>query len=217
MNTIGLIDDNDLFRLSLKSFISSNSNYSVILDSDSADTFFQSIEKKELIPDIVITDFQMPNKNGKTVVEAIKNQYPAMKTAVMSVFKHEHLIAELFQSGTDGFFIKSAKPSDLFNGIELILNGYKILIGDDDRLRIISSPLKRNLYSFTRVSISSRQFEFLRLCINTELTYKQIADQLNISPKTADRHRDDLFKKLNVKSRSGLLMYAIETGLYPVY
>lgn len=214
MIRIGLIDDHDLYRVSLKSYLSSKQNYTVMLEASSADDFFKELAKVHELPDIIITDFKMPNKNGQNVIEIIKNDYPLIKIIVMSVYTHDHLIAELFESGTDGFITKGVKPTDLFKSMELILNGRKILITNDSRFTILSSTFKKQLSPFKKVKLSSRQLEFLHFCVNTELTYKEIAEQLYISPKTADRYRDDLFKKLNVKSRSGLLLYAIQRGLY---
>ncbi len=216
MLRIGLVDDHDLFRLSFKSFLNSKPEYSVIIDANNPDELFEILSNSNIRPDIIITDYYMPIKSGKLVIENVKKNHPEIKIVVLSVYKHDHLISELITDGAAGYISKGAHPSDLVKSLELIQEGYTVIIGQDNELKMFSTISHLSKNNKPSIKLSSRQKEFLKWCINTELTYKEIANKLNISPKTADRYRDDLFKKLNIKSRSGLLLYALEVGLYSI-
>ncbi len=218
MITIGLIDDHELFRSSLKMFINTIGKYSVVLDEDNGMDFFKKLDRLTTPLDLLITDFQMPVIDGKEVIKTVSQKYPTTKIVILSLFKHDHLINETIQAGANGFLTKGIKSSDLKLALEEILLGNIVVYNNSIQIITKSNTIKTstNKIRNTRVGLSKRQLEFLRLCVNPVLTYKEIASQLKISPKTADRYRDDLFKKLGVKSRSGLVLYAIETGLYPL-
>ena len=211
MITIGLIDDHDLFRSSLSALLSAQHEFSVTVEADSGQVFFNKMVLEGIVPDIVITDYQMPKMNGKVVVEKLKGECPSVKTIVLSVFEHEHLMKDVIRSGACGFLTKSIKSSLIFQAIHEVVQG-KIVVSNDNKLQPLTIA-EKNEFQSNFFPLTDRQIEFLKLCALPDLTYKEIADYMNISPKTADRYRDELFKKLGVNSRSGLLLYAIETGL----
>lgn len=214
MITIGLIDDHDLFRSSLRALLSTQKEFSVAVEADNGDVFFYKMASQFAVPDIVITDYQMPKMNGKAVVEKLKEKYPSVKTIVLSVFEHEHLIKDLIHSGAFGFLSKSIRSNFIFQAIHEVMQG-KIVVSNGNNLQQLSIA-EKNKFQSSFIPLTDRQVEFLKLCALPDLTYKEIADYMNISPKTADRYRDELFKKLDVNSRAGLLLYAVETGLCKV-
>lgn len=214
MITIGLIDDHDLFRASLKQFLSANDFFLVTIEAENGLDFFKKIEYERKIPDVVITDYQMPKMNGRLVVEKLKEEYPSVKTIVLSVFDHDHLIKNLIRSGACGFLSKNTKSNFIFQTIHKVVQG-EIVVTDGNKLKTLTI-VEKNEFQSDFIPLTDRQIEFLKLCALPDLTYKEIADYMNISPKTADRYRDELFKKLEINSRAGLLLYAIETGLCKV-
>lgn len=100
MITIGLIDDHDLFRSSLRALLSTQKEFSVAVEADNGDVFFNKMASQFAVPDIVITDYQMPKMNGKAVVEKLKEKYPSVKTIVLSAMSEQEMI---FIDG-EGFF-----------------------------------------------------------------------------------------------------------------
>lgn len=211
MLTIGLIDDHDLFRESLKMLLNSCENFVVSVDSKDGNGFLEKIELDKSIPDLVISDLQMPNGSGKEVLKKMKELYPKVKVIILSMFAHDHLVNDILDLKADGFLYKGINPVSLFEAIDNVLNG-SIVIWLQDKLQIVNnSDLDKAISG--RISLTSRQIEFLKLCAIPDLTYKVIADKMQISPKTADRYRDDLFKKLNTTSRTGLVYYALQNGI----
>ncbi len=215
MITIGLIDDHELFRVSLKQFLNNFQHFEVSLEAENGLDFFKKIEAGGQIPNVVITDFQMPKMNGKAVLKKLKEQYPSIKVVVLSVFEHDHLLKEMMGMGASGFLVKSISIQFLIEAIEEISNG-RIVMSNGDKIEIVNM-VDWNCKELNVIHLTERQVEFLKLCALPNFTYKEIADYMQISPKTVDRYRDELFKKLGVNSRAGLLLYAMERGLCKIH
>ncbi|HCL05351.1 MAG TPA: hypothetical protein DHW64_05045 [Chitinophagaceae bacterium] len=214
MITIGLIDDHELFRASLKLLLESSGDFNVSVEANNGLDFLKRIQVEKQVPDIVITDFQMPKMNGKAIVEKLKTTCPSIKTIVLSAYEHDHLIHDVLVAGACGFLSKNMKAEFLFKAINQVVLGKLVLLRGDQFIAIDFS--ERKLMQLKTTQLTDRQVEFLRLSALPDLTYKEIADYMHISPKTADRYRDELFKKLGINSKAGLLLYAIETGLYSI-
>ncbi len=212
MITIGLIDDHDLFRTSLKTLLSVSGFFSISIEAADGEEFLSKLKLVKHIPDVIVTDFQMPKINGKSVIERLRNKNPSVRIVVLSMFTHFHLVSSIIEAGASGFLSKGIKANALIDAIRNVAKGEFVLSIDDSFQSVNINDL--NLIKANRVSLTPRQIDFLKLSANPSLTYKEIADQLNISPKTADRYRDELFKKLKITSRAGLLLYVHETGLF---
>lgn len=113
MTTIGLIDDHELFRSSLKLFLQTLGKYTVVLDEDDGTTFIRKLDDIYTPIDILITDYQMPEINGKEVLKTVRQKYPSTKIVFLSLFKHQDLINETIQAGAHGFLAKGIKSSEL--------------------------------------------------------------------------------------------------------
>jgi DNA-binding NarL/FixJ family response regulator len=213
MITIGLIDDHDLFRSSLRTLLTVSGFFSISIEASDGEEFLSKITSGKIIPDVIVTDFQMPKINGKGLIEKLRNKYPSVRIVVLSMFTHLHLVSSIVEAGASGFLSKGIKANALIDAICNVAMGKFVLSIDDNFQSVDSNDL--NLIKANRVSLTPRQIDFLMLCSNPNLTYKEIADRLNISPKTADRYRDELFKKLKITSRAGLLLYALENGFFP--
>jgi DNA-binding NarL/FixJ family response regulator len=111
----------------------------------------------------------------------------------------------LLKLGISGFTQKNLEPEELLENIEKIHQNPKILC--------INGMNEVNKFINKSYNFSEREKELLRYCAS-ELTYKEIADKMRISPKTVDKYREDLFKKLSVHSRVGLALYALQVGLF---
>lgn len=212
MITIGLIDDHDLFRSSLKTLLTVSGFFSISIEAEDGEEFLSKLKAGNAVPDVIVTDYQMPKINGKSLIERLRNKYPTVRIIVLSMFTHFHLVSNIIEAGASGFLSKGIKANALIDAICNVAKGKFVLSINDNFQSVEISDL--HLIKANRISLTPRQIDFLKLCSNPNLTYKEIADQLNISPKTADRYRDELFKKLKIASRAGLLLYALENGFF---
>ncbi|MBV9988632.1 MAG: response regulator transcription factor [Chitinophagaceae bacterium] len=210
MITIGLIDDHEIFRVSFRSYLEMSGCYTVVIEASNGQQFLDTLELVELKPDIVLTDFQMPGLSGLDVSRELKLRYPDIKVVQLTAYCHHHLVCKMAKEGADGLVAKSASLEVLNEVIQRVLNGIKVFgdeAGDIHNFFPIAGPTGEF------PTLSPKQVDFIKLCAVPHHTYKAIANELQLSPKTVDRYRDILFKKLNVTSRTGLTIYALQNGI----
>lgn len=203
---IALADDHRLFRSGLVSLISNLSNYKVLFEAGDGKELIGKITPK-VKPDIILLDINMPAMNGMEAAKWLKDNYPEIKIIVLSMFQDAEKVLAMIKLGVKGYLLKDSEPQEF----EEALN--KVADGEIYYPSFVTRYLVKNLdRDNEQVRLNSRELEFLRLA-GTELTYKEIADKMCISARTVDGYRDQLFEKLNIKSRVGLVLYAIKNNL----
>lgn len=208
---IALVDDHILLRDALSGVISGFQHCRVISRSDNGQTFIQQIHPA-LLPDLVILDINMPVMDGYETAKWIKDKYPEMNIIILTMFDSEIALIRLLQSGVKAFLRKDTHPKELEFAIESVTEtGYYYSQNSSGKLANVFRNPTRNFSTFP-VSLSEKEITFLKFS-SSELTYKEIAKQMYISPRTVDNYRDSLFDKLQLKSRVGLAMYAIKNGI----
>jgi two-component system invasion response regulator UvrY len=212
MANIVLVDDHALLRNGLATLVR-NLGHSVLFEADNGKDFIENL-KPDSLPDIVLLDINMPEMDGYQTASWIKTNQPSIKTLALSMYDDENAIIRMLKNGAKGYLLKDSEPSELQDAITAIMKkGYYYsdlvngkLINAINKIDDDGSDLK-NL-----IKLTNREIEFLKYTC-TELNYKEIADELCISPRTVDGYRTDLFEKLHVKSRVGLVIYAIKNGI----
>jgi DNA-binding NarL/FixJ family response regulator len=211
---IALVDDHALLRSGLAELVR-NLGYEVLFEADNGLGFQKKI-KKDNPPDLVMLDINMPEMDGFATAQWIKMNYPLIKVMALSMYDNENSIIRMFKAGAKGYILKDSEPAELKAALDSVLTkGYyysELVTG-----KLIHSINKLDEDADVRnlVQLSSREIEFLKYAC-TEMTYKEIADKMCLSPRTIDGYRDDLFEKLNLKTRVGLVMYAIKNGIVQV-
>jgi DNA-binding NarL/FixJ family response regulator len=211
--TIAIVDDHAMFRKSLATLIGLEPNYNILFDASNGQDFIAQLQPKQL-PDFVLMDISMPIMDGYSCTAWIKKNYPEIKVLALSTMDSDTAIIKMVKNGAKGYILKDADPGELKIAFEEIRSrGYyynelvtrKILRSVND---LADERSKTGIFA----KLSEREIDFLKL-VCTELTYKEIADQLFVSVRTAEGYRDTLCEKLNLKTRVGLAMYAIKNGL----
>ena len=215
MYTIALADDHVLLRKGLVSLVE-NLGYKVILEVDNGQELTEQIQAG-VHPDLVLMDINMPVKDGYETTKWLKNNAPLTKVLALSMYDDESAIIRMLKNGAKGYILKDSEPGELRTAIESILSkGFYYsemvtgrLIHSINTMDDEDSPAK------SLSGLNEREIDFLKLAA-TELTYKEIAEQMHLSPRTIDGYRDALFEKLNIKSRVGLVLFAIKNGLVKI-
>ncbi|MFI5138338.1 MAG: response regulator [Sphingobacteriales bacterium] len=203
---IALVDDHRLFRSGISSLINNFAGYNVLFEAANGEELTRKISPK-FKPDIILLDINMPVMNGTDTAQWLRKEYPEINIIVLSMLDDAEKVLSMLRLGVKGYLLKDAEPFEFEQALQKVSQGEvyypefvtRLLVGsihvpvDSQRLHI-------------------REIEFLRLA-STELTYKEIADHMNVSARTVDGYRDTLFEKLNVKSRIGLVLYAIKNQL----
>lgn len=213
MIKVALIDDHVLLRKSLASLVNTfdPANYEVLFEADNGKDMITKIEKG-LVPDIILLDINMPVMDGYDSLDWLAKNKPHIKVMMLTMMDNEQSIIRCIRKGAKGYMIKNANPDELQRGIdELVQNDihYSPYI-----TKLIASDLQRKEAGVSNI-LQEKEIELLKL-LCTEMTYKEIANAMNLSPRTIDGYRDALFEKLNVQTRVGLAMYAVRKGFIKV-
>jgi len=205
---IALADDHAIVRKGLAELIGSMEGLEVLLDADNGTDLLDRLSTSGNKPDICILDINMPEMDGYQAASAIRKLYPDMGILALSMYDTEFNIIRMLQAGAQGYLLKNAQPAELRRAItDIHLHGFY-------HSELVSGRLMRMMQDGKsgKMGLSENEELFLSLCCS-ELTYKEIADKMQKSPRTIDGYREDLFTKLGLVSRTGLVLYALRTGM----
>lgn len=210
-----LVDDHVLLRNGLASLVK-NLGYDVIFEADNGLEFIRLLEKNG-VPDIVLMDINMPEMDGYDTTDWLKKNHPDVKVLALSMYDDENAVIRMLKAGAKGYILKDTEPTELRAAMSAIQNrGF--YHSDMVTGRLINSITKmeeENTPVRQVAGLTERELEFLKLAAS-ELTYKEIAEQMYLSPRTIDGYRDALFEKLELKSRVGLVLFAIKNGVVKI-
>ncbi|MBK9109155.1 MAG: response regulator transcription factor [Saprospiraceae bacterium] len=210
---IAIVDDHTMMVQAIANLLNARDEFKVIFTCRNGRELTEKLTVLDQLPDLVLLDINMPLMNGWETAEWIQKNYPQMRILCLTMNDDEMSVIKMFKSGAKGYVLKDAEEDELFLAIHSVMTkGFyysdyvaKVMI---DSFKSEGIPGDSQMMS----PLKEREIEFLVLCC-TELNYKQIADLMHLSPKTIDGYRDDLFQKLHVRSRIGLVLHAIKHGL----
>ncbi|HTJ12998.1 MAG TPA: response regulator transcription factor [Dinghuibacter sp.] len=203
--TVALVDDHVLMRNGLAALVRDFGPYTVLFEADNGRDCMEKMTAGR-VPDILLLDIQMPLMDGYETAAWLKEQYPSVKILALSMYDNETAIIRMLRQGVRGYVLKDIEPAEMRQALsQLTEKGYY-------QSELVTGRLLNTAGQLDGPLVSDREAEFLRWSA-TELTYKEIAQEMCLSPRTIDGYRDALFQKLQTKSRVGLVMYAIRNGI----
>src|SRR6187397_1938506 len=212
MIKVALADDHVLLRNALVSLIDSFGDCRVIHHSDTGKQFTSKIAAGA-VPDVAILDLNMPDMDGFETAKWMMDNHPEAHVLMLTMYDSEISLIRLLQVGVKGFLKKDIHPNELKAAlISVAENGYYYSHNTTGKLASFFQKNHGNQSSIEKAILTDLEIEFLKLA-STELTYKEIADKMKITPRVIDSYRDSLFEKLDVKSRVGLAIYAVKNGI----
>ena len=208
-----LVDDHSLLRNGLAGLIKSFGDYNILFEADNGRDFINRLKPKSL-PQIVLMDINMPEMDGYEACLWLKKNHPTIKVLALSMYDNEDAVIRMFKAGAKGYILKDCDPSEFKSALDAVVSKgfYYSEMVTGKLIHTINSLDEDDTEVKNVIQLNEREIVFLKL-ICTELTYKEIAEKMFLSPRTVDGYRDDLFKKLNVRTRVGLVMYAIKNGV----
>ena len=216
MISIIIVDDHELFRFGLRSaLIQKAPDINIVAEAESGEELFAllpDLKVDVILLDIIFTGFEM---SGIEIAQQLKNNYPAVKILVLSSENSEETIHQMIEIGIDGFISKRQTVSEkLPEAIRLIAAGENFY-GRDISTVLYSFFVSHKNTSEPTVEFTNQEREILLLC-KEGLSGKLIADRLNISPRTVDNHKNNIFHKLGVHSTIEMVQYAFKKGIITV-
>ena len=218
MNTdrpeVCIVDDHVLLRNGLASLMKNFTDYSVLFEADNGKDLIARIQEG-MIPDIVLLDINMPVMDGFDTALWLKEHYPDIRVLALSMYDDDNAIIRMLQNGAKGYILKDSEALDLKDALDSVWNKgfYYSEMVTGKLIHAVHKAADQGMKTIAAIALNERDIEFLKL-VCTEMTYKEIAEQMLLSPRTIDGYRDALFAKLGVRTRVGLAVYAIRQGIY---
>ncbi len=210
MIKIIIVDDHILFSQALRGLVDDFKDLEVIGQFKNGKELQEYFVKGAIKPDIVLMDVQMPIVNGIEATNWLKKKHPKIKVLALTMNDDETTILKMLRAGAKGYLLKDIHPSVLHKAIKRThKKGYYYTEQVSDTL-LHADEIETK--TFKSVELRPRELELLKYTTK-EMTYREIAKKMCLSPKTVDGYREKLFSKLDVKSRIGLVLYAVKEGL----
>lgn len=205
---IGLVDDHQLF-LKLLSLLFSNLNgFSVVVEANHGQELQEKIEAGSPLPDIMLIDVNMPVMDGLQTAKWLHATHPSVRMVALSMNGLDQTIIDMLKAGCCSYLLKNIHPAQLEKAIhEIYINNY---FNSCINKTSLSDLILHNQVS-TTIQIGEKEREFLRHA-TSDLTYKEIAERMDMSHRTIDGYRESLFEKFHVQSRTGMILEAIKRG-----
>jgi DNA-binding NarL/FixJ family response regulator len=211
---IALADDEFLFRKGLELIINQDEMLEVTFSASNGKELVDALQKEELVCDVILLDLSMPIMDGIDALRAINKLENKQKVIILTSHYDRNMIIKLLDEGAASFLAKNEDPDVLVQTLKnVIAKGFHF---DDHLLRLLREKMSFGKKSKQNIELTEREIEVLRL-ICQEYTNKEIGEQLFLSPRTVDGHRNNILEKTGVKNTVGLVLYAIEHGLINVF
>jgi DNA-binding NarL/FixJ family response regulator len=210
---IALADDHALFRKGIANLLLEFDDIEVVFDVSNGKDLQQAMMRYSDIH-VVLMDITMPLMDGYASTTWLKQNYPLVNVLALSMFDEDIAVIGMLKAGAGGYVIKESSPHELYNAIsEIKEKGFYIN-------EMVSGKMLKNVQTpenagSNGVLLTEREKEFIEFCVS-ELTYKEIADRMKIAPRSVENYRENLFTKLQTKSRVGLVLFAIKNGIVKV-
>jgi len=212
MKTVAIIEDQTAIREMLIQAILTQEEYKVVMQS--GDGLAGCEQCLELKPDCVILDVMLPHLNGIEVLRRFSKEIPETRVLIFSGYQTAGLVRELLQAGAHGFVEKSAPLAELKKGIEIVSSGGSYF-GPEVALLLRDAMADPRTSDSGINMLTKREREILQLIAESNST-RDIAAKLQISVKTAENHRTNLMRKLDLHDVASLTRYAISNGLVQI-
>lgn len=205
-----LVDDHAILRAGLHMLFAGEPDIAIVGEVESGEEALVAV--RALHPDVVIMDVAMPGIGGIEATRRIKEASPETAVLALTMHEDEQYFFAMLGAGAAGYIPKRAAPDDLISAVRAVYQGNIFLHSTLARFLLQNVLPPRAGQERTAEELTAREQEVLTL-IAEGLTSRQIAERLVVSPKTVDRHRENIMAKLNLHSRVELVKYAIERGL----
>jgi DNA-binding NarL/FixJ family response regulator len=209
---VAIADDHKIFRKGVILSMKPYHNIRFILEAENGEELIKGIEKEQ--PDIVLMDLKMPVKDGIETTKYLNKYFPAVRILILTMFEDERFVGHLMESGANGYLLKSTEPAEIKQGIMDVMRTGFYLNNFVNRVLIKKnySRQKFNPNLNSEIVVSEREKEVLSL-VCMEYTANEIAQQMDISPRTVEAIKDRLMERFGVKNSVGLVFFAMKNSL----
>ena len=213
--SVVIVDDHQLIAKAIGSIVQDFADFEVAYDAENGKVLTEKFKVRGNVPDIVLLDISMPVMDGFETAKWLTENYPSVKIMALSMQDDDESLLKMIKNGARGYLHKNVHPAELELALKTMISKgmyYPDWAMSKVFFSVAQSEVKKGA---TATKLSDREIEFLSY-VCTELSYKEIADIMCCSPRTIEGYRDALFEKLGIKTRVGLAMYAVKSGIEKV-
>jgi len=204
-----LADDHPVVRRGIVLCLERSPNLRVVGEAADGREALRKVRK--LVPDVLLTDIDMPHLTGLTVAETLRKELPHIKVLLLSTRTDTEFVLRCVQAGAHGYILKQASPEEFVQAIETVHSGAAFFSPDVTRL-VLNRLIRGNGQRLDKADLTNREREVLTHVAHG-LSNKEIACRLNIGTRTVETHRERLMRKLEIYSVAGLTRFALAKGL----
>jgi DNA-binding NarL/FixJ family response regulator len=209
---VAIADDHKIFRkgviLSLRAF----TNIKFVLEAENGDELLSGIQEAQ--PDVVLMDLRMPMKDGIETTKILSKQYPDIHVIVLSMYEDERFVSHMMENGANGYLLKNAEPQEIRRAIMDVHEKGYYLNTFVNRILLKKAHAKQKVIPSlnSEITLSEREREVLKF-ICMEFTAQEIAQKMEISPRTVEAIKDRLMERFGSKNTAGLVFFAVKNNL----
>jgi DNA-binding NarL/FixJ family response regulator len=213
---LALVDDEPLYVEGISLLFSNETHINVTKTANSGSDFLDVLEisTAKSFPDIALLDIQMKPKDGFELVETLKDKYPDLKIIILSSHYKSNVLGHMIKLGISAFIPKNSNKNLLVTAIRSVSDsGVYFTQTDQEMLLEYMNRKSKNLTLNNQGELSSREIEIVKL-ICCEQTNQEIAEQLFLSKRTVENHRQKILMKIGAKNTVGMVVYAIANEIH---
>ena len=209
---VAIADDHKIFRkgviLSLRSF----TNIKFVLEAENGDELLNGIAAAE--PDVVLMDLRMPLKDGIETTKVLSKQYPHIHVIVLSMYEDDRFVSHMMENGANGYLLKNAEPQEIRRAIMDVFEKGYYLNNFVNRILLKKPHAKQKVIPSlnNEITLTDKEKDVLRF-ICMEFTAQEIAQKMEISPRTVEAIKDRLMERFGSKNTAGLVFFAVKNNL----
>lgn len=200
-----LVDDHQIVLDGLRSLLDKDPSFDVIGVFNDPEKAIAYISVQP--PDILLTDYSMPNMSGLELIKKAKALNPTIKSVLLSMHDEPTVVKEAMKQGINGYLLKNIQQNELKEALRKIYSGLLYISAE-----ITTQLLHHHSQPEGESKLTERELEILKL-ITKEFSNKQIAEELHISERTVETHRKNIFRKTGTTSLVGLIKYAYANNI----
>jgi DNA-binding NarL/FixJ family response regulator len=214
MNTIkvGIADDHKIFRKGVILSLRQYTNITFVFEAENGEELLKELETTQ--PDVVLMDLRMPGKDGIETTKEVSKRFPEVKVLILTMFEDERFVSHLMENGANGYLLKNADPAEIKKAImEVMARGY-YLNNFVNRVLLKKSANKTKAIPSlnSEIVMSDKEKEVVRL-LCMEYTAAEIAQKMEISPRTVESIKDRLMERFGLKNTAGLVFFAVKNNM----
>jgi DNA-binding NarL/FixJ family response regulator len=209
---VAIADDHKIFRKGVILSLRPYTNIKFVQEADNGEDLIQGLPVSE--PDVILMDLRMPMKDGIETTKAVSKQYPHIHIIILSMYEDERFVYHLMENGAHGYLLKNAEPQEIRKAVMDVHEKGYYLNNFVNRILLKRSHSKQKVVPSlnNEITLNEKEKDVLKF-ICMEFTAQEIAQKMEISPRTVEAIKDRLMERFGSKNTAGLVFFAVKNNL----